>query len=105
MWIYQIFCPFGPKKMPAAFGKKIPGLRQEVAVLVNAGADQSITTAGTTEALRNLRTAFEEALLPLARATFRLLKELDRTEDAAKADLTPTDLDHARAVPWRAPAR
>ena len=92
------FEPVWSNKMPVAFGKKLPAVRQEVADLISAGAAQGVTPQGAVEALRNLRAEFEDSLLSLARATFRLLKELGRTEDAAKVDLTPTDLDHARAV-------
>ena len=62
------------------------------------GAEQSAPITGSADALRGLRTQFEQALHPLARATFRCLKSLGREEDAAKVALSPGDLHNARAV-------
>ena len=62
------------------------------------GAEQSTPITGDAEALRNLRADLEKWLHVLARATFRALNRLERTEDAAKVDLTPTDLSRSRAL-------
>lgn len=83
--------------MPLAFGIGLATARERVAALATKGAAQRAATTGSTDALRQLRTQFETALVPLTRATFRCLKKLDRLEDAAKCDLTPSDLHNARA--------
>lgn len=74
---------------PLAFDEGLTAIRPAVAGLASAGAEQSQDTTGSTEALRTLRDQFERALHPLARATFRCLGKLGRTEDAAKVDITP----------------
>lgn len=89
LWLYQ---------SPAAFGEGIAAARTAVAGLASAGAEQSVPVTGATDVLRGLRARFESALHPLARATFRCLGKLGRTEEAAKVDLTPTSLHNARAV-------
>ena len=83
---------------PAAFEETIAAARVTVDALATKGAEQSAPTTGATDGLRQVRAGFEQALLPKARATFRCLKALARVEDAAKVDLTPTDLHNARAV-------
>lgn len=83
---------------PLAFDEGLTAIRPAVAGLASAGAEQSQDTTGSTEALRTLRDQFERALHPLARATFRCLGKLGRTEDAAKVDITPSDLHNARAT-------
>ena len=83
---------------PAAFAETLTAVRAIVDALASKGAEQSTPTTGATDGLRQLRASFEQTLLPKARATFRCLKALGRMEDAAKADLTPTDLHNARAV-------
>lgn len=62
------------------------------------GSDQSASITGDAEALRNLRGDFEKWLHVLARASFQTLTRLGRTDDAAKVDVTPTDLSRARAL-------
>lgn len=82
---------------PEMFGEILAEARTAVEDLGHAGALQSEVTSGSADALKNLRGQFEEALHPLARATFRALKKAGRLEDAPKADLTPSDLHSARA--------
>ena len=84
-------------KPPLAFGKGLTAARTAVQGLASTGAEQSVPTTGSTGALKGLRSQFEQDLHPLARATYRTLKALGREEDAAKADLTPSDLHNARA--------
>ena len=83
---------------PLAFNDGIAAARAAVVKLASDGAQQSGDTFGAAAALRALRKQFETSLHPLARATFQCLNNLGRTEDAAKVDLTPTDLHDARAV-------
>jgi hypothetical protein len=92
------FKPVWQNKAPLAFGTGLAAVRTAVTGLRTAGAEQSAPTKGATDALRTLRKEFETALHPLARATFRCLAKLGRIEDAAKADVTPSDLHNARAV-------
>jgi hypothetical protein len=73
-------------------------VRDLVKATVSKGAEQSAPITGDTEALRKLRADLEKWLHVLARATYRTLTRLERTEDAAKVDLTPTDLGKARAI-------
>ena len=80
------------------FTEALAATRVSVAALASVGAEQSTGIGGSTDALRGLRLQFENALHPLARATFRCLKNDGRTEDAAKVDLAPSDLRNARAV-------
>ena len=91
------FKPIWLNKPPPAFGNGLATARTAVQGLASTGADQSTPTTGSTDALKGLRSQFEKALHPLARATYRTLQSLGRTEDAAKADLSPTDLHNARA--------
>lgn len=83
---------------PAAFEEILTAARATVDALASKGAVQSAPTTGATDGLRQVRAAFEQALLPSMRATFRCLKSLGRLEEAAKVDLTPSDLHNARAV-------
>lgn len=92
------FQPVWRGKPPAAFEEGLADARGTVDGLASKGAQQSAPTTGATDGLRGVRREFEAALLPMARATFRCLKSLGRAEDAAKADLTPTELHNARAV-------
>ena len=89
--------PIWQNKAPLAFGTKLELTRAAVTALGSAGAEQSAPTGGSTDALRLLRKDFETALHPLARATFRYLKDAGNLEDAAKVDITPSDLHDARA--------
>ena len=89
--------PIWFNKTPLAFTKGLAAAQTAVAGLIKAGADQSAPTTGSTDALRDLRKTFETTLHPMARATFRCLKNLNRLEDAVKVDLTPSDLHNARA--------
>ncbi len=73
-------------------------MRTEIQALGTDGAAQSVVPTGSTEALKNLRLSFESALHPLSRAVFRCLSKLGQTEDAAKANLTPSKLHDARAI-------
>ena len=66
-----------------------------VAALAKTGAARSATITGSTDGLRGLPLRFEAALHPLARTTFRCLKNMGNDEDAAKVDLTPTNLRDA----------
>ena len=84
-------------KQPAVFGELLEEASAAVEELRQAGVLQSEVTTGSADALKNLREQFEDALHPLARATFRALKKANRLEDAPKADLTPSDLHSARA--------
>ena len=84
-------------QQPEIFGEILAEARKAVDDLSHAGALQSEDVSGSADALKNLRQQFEDALHPLARATFRALKKAERLEDAPKADLTPTDLRNARA--------
>jgi hypothetical protein len=92
------FKPVWQTKPPAAFEEGLAAARATVRELASKGADQSAPTIGATDSLRQIRGDFEKALLPRARAIFRCLQALGRAEDAAKADLTPSDLHNARAV-------
>ncbi len=83
---------------PLAFTESLAATRVTVTALSTSGAEQSVPITGSADALRGLLTQFEHALHPLARATFRCLKSLGCEEDAAKVDLTPSDLHNARAV-------
>ena len=85
-------------QMPLAFTEGLAAARPAVTALGHAGAEQSADIGGTTDALRGLRKLFENALHPLARATFRCLKNMGNDADAAKVDLTPSDLHNARAT-------
>jgi hypothetical protein len=90
--------PLWQNQPPQAFSDGIAAVRLAVAALGKAGKDQSIRTSGSTAALKLLRGQFITALHPLARATFQCLTSLGRTEDAAKVDLTPSDLHDLRAI-------
>lgn len=92
------FRPVWLGRAPAAFEETLTAARATVDALASKGAEQSAPTTGATDALRQVRATFEQTLLPIARATFRCMKSLGRLEDAAKVDLTPTDLHNARAV-------
>jgi len=83
---------------PLAFGEDLTVVRTAVTALRSSGAQQSAAISGATDALRNLRHDFETALHPLARATYQCLLKLGRNEDAAKVNLTPSDLRNARGV-------
>jgi hypothetical protein len=85
-------------KPPLAFTEGLAAARTAVTALATVGAQQSADIGGSTDALRGLRAQFETALHPLARATFRCLKNMGRDEDVAKVNLTPSDLHNARAV-------
>jgi hypothetical protein len=90
--------PIWQNKAPVAFGESLLATRTAVAGLAKAGAEQSADIGGSTDALRGMRTQFENALHPFARAAFRCLKNTGHNEAAAKVDFTPTDLRNARAV-------
>lgn len=83
---------------PLIFTNKLEEARDAVQDLVQSGAEQSVKTTGSSDALRGLRKQFEAALHPLARAVYRCLKNAGNAEDAAKANVTPSDLHSARAV-------
>jgi hypothetical protein len=83
---------------PLAFNDGIATARAAVGKLASDGAEQSTDISGAAAALRGMRKQFEIALHPLARATFQCLTNLGRAEDAAKVDLTPTNLHDARAM-------
>jgi hypothetical protein len=91
------FQPIWSDKPPVAFGTGLAAVRPLLAALATKGARQSTSITGDAEALKNLRADFEKYLHRLARATFQTLTRLGRTEDAAKADLTPSDLQRCRA--------
>lgn len=90
--------PIWQNKPPLAFSECLLGARTAVAALAKTAADQSADIRGSTDALRGMRTQFENALHPFARATFRCLKSTGDDEAAAKVDFTPSDLRNARAV-------
>jgi hypothetical protein len=90
--------PIWQNKPPLAFTEGIGAARQAVKRLISVGAEQSTGISGTTDALRGLRKRFESALHSLTRATFRCLKKMGKEEEAAKANLTPSNLHDARAV-------
>jgi len=90
--------PIWQNKPPLAFSECLLGARTAVATLAKAGADQSANIRGSTDALRGMRTQFENALHPVARASFRCLKSTGEDEAAAKVDFTPSDLRNARAI-------
>ena len=92
------FRPVWHGQPPAAFEEMLTAARAMVETLASKGAQQSAPVTGASDGLRQVRTEFEALLLPRTRATFRCLRALGRAEDAAKADLTPTDLHNARAV-------
>ncbi len=85
-------------KSPKAFDAGMTTVHTAVAELSGHAASQSAPITGTAEALKKLRADFEAALHSLARATYRTLVKLGRTEDAAKVNLTPTDLHDARGT-------
>ena len=93
-----VFKPVWHGKPPVAFEEFPTAACTKLDALASKGAEQSAPTTGSTDGLREIRRAFEALLLPRSRATFRCLKALGRTEDAAKTDLTPTSLHNARAV-------
>ena len=90
--------PLWLNQSPLAFAEGLAEARTAIRVLASTGAEQSADIGGSTDGLRGLRTQFEAALHPLARAAFRCLKNAGRDEDAGKVDLTPSDLHNARAV-------
>lgn len=90
--------PIWEDQVPLGFTKSLGTTRAAVTTLAGDGAAQSTTAEGSTAALRDLRQSFEIQLHILTRATFRFLKTAGRTEDAAKLDLTPSDLHNSRAV-------
>jgi hypothetical protein len=90
--------PIWQNQPPIAFSECLLAARTAVAALAKAGADQSADIRGSTDGLRGLRTQFENALHPFARATFRCLKSIGNNEAAGKVDFTPSDLRNARAV-------
>jgi hypothetical protein len=92
------YAPIWQNKPPQAFNDGIATARAAVVKLASDGAEQSVNITGAAAALCAMRKQFETALHPLARATFQCLNNLGRTEDAAKVDLTPSDLHNARAV-------
>ena len=92
------FQPVWLGKPPAAFEETLAAARTTADALASKGAEQSAPATGATDGLRQVRALFEQNLLPKARATFRCLKTLGRLEEAAKVDLTPSDLHNARAV-------
>ncbi len=85
-------------KSPEHFGEGLEEVRGMVKATASKAAEQSAPITGDTEALRLLRTDLEKWLHVLARATFRALTRLERTEDGAKVDVTPSDLAKARAI-------
>jgi hypothetical protein len=85
-------------QQPLAFTAGVALARADVTGLSSSGAEQSADITGSAAALKALRTQFETALHPLARAVFRCLTKQGNTEDAAKADITPSDLHNARAT-------
>ena len=93
----ESFRPLWLDQLPVAFTEGVVAARERVAVLASQGADQTAGTSGSTDTLRDLRGRFEATLAPIARAVFRCLQSLDRLEDAARADLTPSDMRNARA--------
>ena len=92
------FAPVWTRKSPELSSEGLAEVRGMLKATASKGADQSAPITGAAEARRNLRTNFEKWLHLLARATFRTLTRLARTEDAAKADVAPTDLARARAL-------
>lgn len=91
------FKPLWLNQPPLAFSEGITEAQADVASLVKQGAEQSVKTTGPTDALKGLRLQFEKALHPITRASYQCLTKLGRVEDAAKLDLSPTDLHTARA--------
>lgn len=83
---------------PENFAEGIAEVRLMLKATASKGADQSASITGDAEALKTLRVEFERWLHILARATFQTLTRVGRTDDAAKADITPTDLLRARAL-------
>jgi hypothetical protein len=91
------FKPIWTGQPPLGFESGLTTLRQPLADLITKGARQSASIEGDAEALKNLRIDFMKFLHRLTRATYRALTRLGRTEDAAKVDLTPSELRRARA--------
>ena len=85
-------------KEPEDFATGIAAVRVLLTGFASKGAAQSASITGDTKALGELRTEFEKMLHILSRATFQALKKLGRTDDAEKVNLTPTDLERARAL-------
>ena len=92
------FTPIWTGKPPEHFGEGVAVVRGMLKSAASKAANQSASITGDAEALRNLRTDFEKWLHVLARAAFQALTGLGRTDDAAKVDVTPTDLSRARAL-------
>lgn len=90
--------PIWENQTPLSFTEELALARAGVTALGSAGAEQSTSITGTAEALRKLRTSFEEQLHILARATYQFMKKAGRIEDAAKVDFTPSAYHDARAV-------
>jgi hypothetical protein len=82
---------------PLGFDAGLTALRPKLTALKSKGARQSVSLQGDFAALKDLRSDFEEYLHRLARATFRALTRLGRTEDAGTVNFTPSDLVRARA--------
>lgn len=85
-------------KPPLRFTAGIADATTSVGTLAKNGAIQSQNIKGSTLALRTLRKLFEQNTYAMARATYRCLISLNRIEDAAKVDFTPSHLRNARAV-------
>jgi len=92
------YAPIWTNQSPLAFGELLAEAREDVKSLGSDGAAQSIVPTGDTKALKDLRESFEETLHPLARSLFRCFTKLGNAAEAAKADLTPSDLRNARAL-------
>lgn len=90
--------PIWQTRPPLRFTEAIADAGKSVEGLASKGAIQSESIKGFTQALKVMRKQFERDLHVLARATYRCLLSLNRVEDAAKVDLTPTNLHDARAV-------
>jgi hypothetical protein len=83
---------------PQAFTDGLALARASTAALIKTGAQQSAPITGVGAAFKALRKDFEAGLYRMARATFQCLTKLGNTVDAAKVDLSPTDLHDARGV-------
>src|SRR4051812_26867941 len=85
-------------KAPVGFENGLAELRPAVTALESSAADQSVDITGDTAALKLLRAEVERQLHILARASFRTLHSLGRTEDSVKVDFARSDLSQARAL-------
>ena len=83
---------------PTAFEAGLTAIRPLVTAIKSKGAQQSASTQGSAQQLKDLRLLFQTQLHALARGVYRALTAMGNIEDAAKVDLTPSKLRDSRGL-------